>query len=137
MDWFGANNVTLIEWPACSSDLNVIENYWKILPYRFYTNGSFNSDDLLWKSIQDAAEDIHVNRREIFYNLVQSMPQRLVNVIKSNGKTVKYYIFLLFLEMNVILLIVRKDMASSIRCSKFLFSIWFDNSQFDFDNSQF
>ena len=72
------------------SDLNVIENYWKILSDRVYTNGSFNSDDLLWKQIQDAAEDIHVNIREIFYNLVQSMPERLVNVIKSNGKTVKY-----------------------------------------------
>ncbi|CAF1610551.1 unnamed protein product [Didymodactylos carnosus] len=39
LPWFRAKKIQLLEWSSLSSDLNLIENLWRILPKRVYAGG--------------------------------------------------------------------------------------------------
>jgi hypothetical protein len=86
--WFRDNSVVDLNWPSRSPDLNPIDNLWGILVRRVYANGrQFNSVTELraeivncWNSIADSE----------LKNLVESMPKRLIEVLKKNGKSISY-----------------------------------------------
>ena len=55
--WF--KNDTLMEWSACSSDLNLIENICAIIKRTVYTNiRQCSFEDNLWKAVQDDVPSI-------------------------------------------------------------------------------
>ena len=76
--WFAANNVTVMDWPPCSPDLNPIENVWGVLARRVYSNG---------RQYSNIAELKDVVMREwdglpsfMFSKCVYSMNRRLFDV---------------------------------------------------------
>ena len=72
-----------MEWPACSPDLNPIENLWSVLKQTIYANGKqYNSQDALWDAIKEAAA--HVSK-ETINNLTKSVDSRLLKVISKQG----------------------------------------------------
>jgi transposase len=86
--WFEDNNINLIPWPSKSPDLNPIENLWGILARRVYVNGrQFQSREELKSVLKEEWEKISV---EELKNLVESMPNRVYEVIKAQGGTTKY-----------------------------------------------
>jgi transposase len=81
--WFTQKNINLLDWPACSPDLNPIENLWSIISRRVYENGKqFSSTNELRNAIFKAWIEIEL---EILQKLVKSMKKRIFDLIKQNG----------------------------------------------------
>lgn len=84
IDWFEEKDVPLLPWPARSPDLNPIENLWGILARRVYEGGrQFATMRELEAEVREAWREIQPNTLE---SLVNSMPNRLIEVVRRNGK---------------------------------------------------
>ena len=83
-----SKNINLMNWPARSPDLNPIENLWGILARRVYSNGrQFNNVAELKDAMRSEWWKIDQN---LLKNLIDSMPNRIYEVIKTNGGQTKY-----------------------------------------------
>ena len=83
-----ARHGKIMRWPACSPDLNPIENLWSILKQNIYSGGrQYNSKDDLWNAILTAAKDISSDEIE---SLTSSMDQRLFALVNKNGNYIRY-----------------------------------------------
>jgi len=81
--WLNEKNITVLEWPACSPDLNPIENLWGIMVRRVYENGrQFDNCEDLRDAIRRVWDEISVAD---IRKLAKSMPDRIFEVIKKNG----------------------------------------------------
>lgn len=86
--WFLANNVNVLDWPACSPDLNPVENLWAIMVRKIYANSKqYNSVSELKDAIVDVWNNLDP---QMLKTLVDSMPNRLFDVIRNNGGPTKY-----------------------------------------------
>ena len=82
------NEVTSMEWPAQSPDLNIVENIWLYMKrelQKSVVNIATKNDLLL--EIQSVCRNIEL---DYIRNLYQSIPDRLDNVIKMKGHLSKY-----------------------------------------------
>jgi hypothetical protein len=87
-DWFLANNVTVMDWPALSPDLSPIENIWGIMVQRVYACGrQYDCVQHLKVAIQHAWDSLTL---EELQKLVNSMPKRCVEVLKAQGRYISY-----------------------------------------------
>ena len=82
--WFGDNNVQVLEWPAQSPDLNPIEHIWHHLKsqcqqYDTPPKGVHQ----LWKRVEKEWKFFY--QRYVCQNLIESIPRRIQAVIKANG----------------------------------------------------
>lgn len=88
MNWLKAQNITTIKWPACSPDLNPMENLWGILVRDIYANNrQYKSVNELKTAIIGSWSKI---RKETIKKLVDSMNNRIFQVIHGNGKLTDY-----------------------------------------------
>lgn len=88
MAWFDSKNIDVLPWPSCSPDLNPMENIWGILARRVYANKrQFQSVEALKVAIVEAYESIEKSTLE---NLINSMPNRIFQVINRNGGMTDY-----------------------------------------------
>ena len=76
----------LLEWPANSSDLNPIEKYWNVIKRRVEKRKPANIDDLE----QFMNEEIEKTDSSFLINFVNSMKDRCLAVISSNGERIKF-----------------------------------------------
>ena len=78
----------LMNWPACSPDLNPIENYWSALKMKIYASGKqYSNRDELWQGILTACGQLD---RGFIKILTQSMDSRLVKVYQHAGAYIKH-----------------------------------------------
>lgn len=88
--WFDINNVEVLPWPACSPDLNPIENVWGWLVKHIYKrNFRPRNENELWAAIEESWEELSQNEN-YWRNLVSSMPARLNQVLEADGAMTKY-----------------------------------------------
>ncbi|GES83158.1 IS630 family transposase [Rhizophagus clarus] len=92
--FFVINDVPVIDWPANSPDLNPIENLWAILKgnvekivNNWIMKKKLLSGDDFQGIIQQEWDNIDQN---VFFNLADSMSDRINMVIKKNGYTINY-----------------------------------------------
>lgn len=88
MDFLKTHKIATLKWPACSPDLNPIENLWGIIVREVYRdNRQFSNVQDLKNAILQAWTNIPLLTLS---NLVKSMPKRLLEVVKANGGPTKY-----------------------------------------------
>lgn len=87
-DWFEAKRIDVLKWPACSPDLNPMENMWGIIVRRIYANNKqYDNVEDLKAAIVAAWNSIEQN---VINNLVNSMSPRIFDVITVKGKQINY-----------------------------------------------
>ncbi|GJJ67920.1 putative transposase [Entomortierella parvispora] len=82
-DYFSEQQLTVLEWPANSPDLNPIENLWAIIKRQLdeFKVRPKNFDEL-WENVQQIWEKISL---EDIQNLYDSLPNRIQQVQKRKG----------------------------------------------------
>ena len=84
--WFHNENVTVMEWPAQSPDLDPIENMWDHLKRFVHEKNPANMGEL-WTAINDVWKEF---RHNCLVNLIDTMPRRCEEVIKAKGGRTNY-----------------------------------------------
>ena len=84
--WFKDKNITIMEYPAQSPDLNPTENLWEIIDYKI-ERANVKTSEELFEQINKAWREIVMR---IIDSLIESMPRRMKAVIKSKGGPTKY-----------------------------------------------
>lgn len=85
--WFQDHHITILDnWPPQSPDLNLIEHLWSELKRRLYNLAPKNQEDL-WNNIQDIWNSI---TEADCKKVIQTMPQRIQDVIKAKGGYTKW-----------------------------------------------
>lgn len=86
--WLFEHNVTVLEWPARSPDLNPIENVWGQLAGLVYAHNK------QYESIRDLRAAIATAWRQIklpyLKSLYSSMNKRVADVIERKGRAINY-----------------------------------------------
>lgn len=86
--WFAANKIDVLDWPACSPDLNPMENVWGLLVREIYENNlNYSTVDELKKAIIKTWKNLN---KTTLKNLSQSMGNRIFEVIRRNGRQINY-----------------------------------------------
>lgn len=86
--WLQDMDVTVMNWPAVSPDLNPIENLWGILAQKVYQNGKqFNNVSDLKDCVVTTWQGISTGE---IAALTSSMRNRCVAVLTAQGKPTKY-----------------------------------------------
>lgn len=87
-EWFEVSGIQCLSWPSCSPDLNPIENLWGIMARKIYTNGKQYSNVAdLKRAITETWLEIN---EQVLQNLINSMPNRIFQVIENQGGCTKY-----------------------------------------------
>ena len=82
-EWLESNisGECLMEGPACSPDLNCIQNVWLALKRKLYANGKqYTSKESLWQALQKATATFKSND---IAKLTKSMDNRLLSLIQK------------------------------------------------------
>ncbi|CAK9833057.1 Transposable element Tc3 transposase [Anthophora retusa] len=72
--YFSSKNIRILDWPAKSPDLNIIENCWGNLARAVYKNGGVGK----------------LNTEKYKKKMYKSLPNRMLAVINSKGGATKY-----------------------------------------------
>jgi transposase len=87
-EYLAEANIDVLEWPANSPDLNIIEDIWAYINRRLST---YRKDprtlDELWERVQDIWTTIPI---ETIHNLYASLPRRMQMVYKNRGGNTRY-----------------------------------------------
>ena len=87
-EYFRQQNIKILEWPARSPDLNIIENCWAQLSRSVYAKGK------QFQTVEELKNCIERNwisfSRKFVKKLFKSVSKRLISVIQAKGGTTKY-----------------------------------------------
>lgn len=86
-NFFEEQNLTVLEWPANSPDMNPIEHLWDILKRQLRQQGPPNTLEELAERIQQAWNDIPQDQ---IGRLIQSMPRRCAELMQARGGHTHY-----------------------------------------------
>ena len=85
----GSSGSRKMNWAACSSDLNTIENLWSIVKWIVYQNErQYTSKNKLWQEIVDVCLAFTI---EDIQKLTGSMDKRLLQIISKKGASLPNY----------------------------------------------
>jgi len=83
--YFTENKISLLNWSACSPDLNLVENVWKMAPDHLYSAKQQRSVQELRRKVFEAFDYIDHEKTAEIRNLFKTFTCRVAKVIKLNG----------------------------------------------------
>ena len=87
-EYRASTNLLTLQWPAKSSDLNIIENLKSVLKYQLHRRfDETRSKDYLMSVVREIWENIPLKYVRPLY---RSLPNRLSRAIKVKGHLTKY-----------------------------------------------
>ncbi|RYY71747.1 hypothetical protein EON63_21470 [archaeon] len=90
-DFFHTHKVQVLEWPAHSPDLNIIEHVWHYLKERARQLPVASSKENLWLNVQVALSYMWSEEMTKKINdLYESLPNRMQAVIAAHGGNTSY-----------------------------------------------
>ena len=92
MNFLKAENVTVMDWPPSSPDLNPIENVWKTLGVSSKARNPKTTEQL-WNALQEEWNKI---TQQDIHKLISSCSRRCQSVIEATGLHTKYKIISVF-----------------------------------------
>ena len=84
-EWMAIVNMTTLEWPARSPDLNLIENVWEMLAQLVYDGPEITKEAQLWERILGAKKQLIETRRDVIVHMFDHYAERLIKVIEKKG----------------------------------------------------
>lgn len=81
-------NITVMDFPSISPDMNIMETVWGILARKVYANErQFQTVNDLRNQIKHCCAEIDI---KVLENLIDSMPNRIFSLISENGHSTKF-----------------------------------------------
>lgn len=78
----------VLEWPARSADLNLIENVWKMISDLVYKDSQASNFDDLRRKVRNAVHEINTTKREVISDMFCNYQRRLTSVLISKGNLI-------------------------------------------------
>ena len=83
-------NISILDWPPNSPDLNIIENIWPILSSHVYKDQKRLSNlSMLKQRISEAFTVYNETQRSISETLYSTVTTRLIDIIEKRGERLK------------------------------------------------
>lgn len=79
------SGISVLEWPAKSPDLNIVEDCWKTISDLVYDGNQFNGKDGLVQKITAVINHLNANKRYKLIDLYKSIRHRLCTVLEKHG----------------------------------------------------
>ena len=88
MEWFEDMEINVMDWPACSPDLNPVENFWGYIVREVSKDfKQYDNVEQLKAAIVEVVENADKN---IIKKMVMSMHTRLMEVLEKSGNKTSY-----------------------------------------------
>ena len=84
-EWMAKVNMTTLEWPARSPDLNLIGNVWEMLAQLVYDGPEITKEAQLLERILGAKKQLIETRRDVIVYMFDHYEERLIKVIEKKG----------------------------------------------------
>lgn len=81
-------NITVLDWPGNSPDMNPIENVWELMKREVHKSTITTKQELIEKLIDVWHRNVHL--QTVVKNCIESMPRRIASLIAAKGGHTKY-----------------------------------------------
>ena len=88
MEFFDQVGIDILDWPAYSLDINLMENIWSMLSDYVYDGFQPKNVGELKKRINDGVLFLNESKSTIISNLFDNMAERCINVCCARGKKI-------------------------------------------------
>ena len=79
------NKINILDWPARSPDINIVEDCWEFISDLVYDGEQFKKRSDLVLKIEEVIQYLNANKREKVIKLYETFRSRLCCVLQKNG----------------------------------------------------